>query len=123
MKIIWNRVTQFSQIVAIILFVAVFFVGISIGKKSERVTILGESIAKARFICADNKIIESVFYKNIAQIETDSLGTLYLTQTIPASGARYANKDDSIVFWNKGNTAFITEGNQNSPTYKDCVAN
>ena len=26
------------------------------------------------------------------------------------SGARYANKDESFVFWNKGNTAFITEG-------------
>jgi membrane-bound inhibitor of C-type lysozyme len=26
------------------------------------------------------------------------------------SGARYANADESFVFWNKGDTAFITEG-------------
>ena len=123
MKIIWNKVTKFSQIVAIILFVTVFFVGISIGEKSERATILGEPIAKAKFTCADSKTIESIFYKNIARIETDSMGVVYLPQTISASGARYANKDESIVFWNKGNTAFITEGNPNSPTYKDCVTN
>jgi hypothetical protein len=123
MKIIWNKVTKFSQIVAIILFVVVFFTGILIGKKSENNSILGEPIAKAKFICADSKIIESVFYKNFVYIETNSLGALYLPQTISASGARYANTDESVVFWNKGNTAFITEGDPNTPTYKDCITN
>ncbi len=121
MKIIWNKVTKFSQIIAIILFVAVFFAGILIGKKLEGDSILGEPIAKAEFACADNKTIESVFYKNFVHIETNSLGALYLPQTISASGARYANADESVVFWNKGNTAFITQGDPNNQTYKDCV--
>ena len=121
MKIIWNKVTKFSQIVAIILFVVVFFVGILIGKKLENNSILGEPIAKAMFTCADNKAIESVFYKNFVRIETNSLGTLYLPQTISASGARYANTDESVVFWNKGDTAFITENDSNNITYKDCI--
>ena len=30
-----------------------------------------------------------------------------LERTISASGARYANKDESIVFWSKGSRAFI----------------
>lgn len=30
-----------------------------------------------------------------------------LERTISASGARYANKDESIVFWSKGKRAFI----------------
>ena len=30
-----------------------------------------------------------------------------LERTISASGARYANKDESIVYWNKGSRAFI----------------
>ena len=123
MKIIWNKVTKFSQIMAIILFVVVFFTGILIGKKSEKDSILGELIAKVKFTCADSKTIESVFYKNFVHIETHSLGALYLPQTISASGARYANDNESVVFWNKGNTAFITEGDPNNPTYKDCVAN
>ena len=36
MKIEWNKVTKFSQIIAIILFVAVFFVGFTIGKEFEK---------------------------------------------------------------------------------------
>ncbi len=37
------------------------------------------------------------------------------------SGARYANKDETFVFWNKGDTAFITEGKNDNQTYSDCV--
>jgi len=33
MKIEWKKVTKFSQIIAIILFVAVFFLGLFIGSK------------------------------------------------------------------------------------------
>ena len=43
-----------------------------------------------------------------------------LPQALSASGARYANADESIVFWNKGNTAFIEEGGRT--TYQGCVA-
>src|SRR5581483_12293852 len=35
-----------------------------------------------------------------------------------ASGARYANADESFIFWNKGTTAFITENGQT--TYANC---
>jgi membrane-bound inhibitor of C-type lysozyme len=41
---------------------------------------------------------------------------------ISGSGARYANADESIVFWNKGDTAFITEGADDAMTFEDCVA-
>jgi hypothetical protein len=38
-----------------------------------------------------------------------------------ASGARYASADESVVFWNKGNTAFITEGgNPENMTFANC---
>jgi membrane-bound inhibitor of C-type lysozyme len=40
-------------------------------------------------------------------------------RAMSASGARYANADESFVFWNKGDTAFITEGEET--TFKDCV--
>ena len=54
-------------------------------------------------------------------LETDKWQSVYLPQTISASGARYANDDESIVFWNKGNTAFITENGPDNITYKDCT--
>jgi membrane-bound inhibitor of C-type lysozyme len=121
MKIQWNKVTKFSQIVAIVLFVAVFFVGYIIGRKVENKSILGEPIQSVTFVCADNKTIDASFYKNFVHLELREWKTVYLPQTISASGARYANADESLVFWNKGDTAFITEGDTNVMTYKDCV--
>lgn len=42
-----------------------------------------------------------------------------LPQTISASGIRYANKGESIIFWSKGKGAFMTENGQE--TYSSCV--
>jgi membrane-bound inhibitor of C-type lysozyme len=121
MKIEWNKVTSLSQIIAIVLFVGVFAVGFQLGRNYEKPFIIGNPIAKAKFVCADKKVIDAEFYSHFVHLEFGFQKTLYLQQTISASGARYANDDESIVFWNKGNTAFITEGNPNNVTYKDCV--
>ena len=45
--------------------------------------------------------------------------TMTLPQTLSADGGRYTNADESIVFWNKGDTAFITENG--ADTYTNCV--
>ena len=45
---------------------------------------------------------------------------MLLLQAISASGARYANTDESFVFWTKGNTAFIEENHKT--IFKDCIA-
>ena len=119
MNIEWNKVTRFSQIVAVLLFVVVFFVGYWIGQKKENRFVLGKSINDVKFVCADNKDIEAVFYKNFVYLKIDKWGEAYLPQTISASGARYADDSESIVFWNKGDTAFIEEGGQ--VTFKDCM--
>jgi membrane-bound inhibitor of C-type lysozyme len=50
---------------------------------------------------------------------SDRTKTLVLDQTRSGSGARYANKNETFVFWNKGDTAFITENG--STTFADCV--
>ncbi len=42
-----------------------------------------------------------------------------LPQAISADGARYANPDESFVFWNKGNGALIQE--YGKTTYINCV--
>jgi membrane-bound inhibitor of C-type lysozyme len=123
MKIQWNKVTSLSQILAIIIFVAVFFVGFFIGKKYENKYILKEPINSAIFTCAENKTISTNFYENFVEIKTDTIKKNYLPQTISASGARYSNKNGSFVFWNKGDTAFITEGDENNITYKECMVN
>jgi membrane-bound inhibitor of C-type lysozyme len=44
---------------------------------------------------------------------------LALPQAVSASGARYANADESVVFWNKGRTAFVEEAGKQ--TYTGCA--
>ena len=46
---------------------------------------------------------------------------LTLPQTVAASGIRYANEDETFVFWSKGDTAFIEEGAARKQTYSDCI--
>jgi len=45
---------------------------------------------------------------------------LALPHALSGSGARYATDDESVVFWNKGNTAFLEEAGKT--TYAECVA-
>lgn len=72
----------------------------------------------ANFMCGDNKSIQAVFYKDSVALALSDSRTISLPQAMSASGARYANADESFVFWNKGTTAFITEGA--STTFQDC---
>ncbi len=81
-------------------------------------------VIKAKFVCAGDKSVETRFHNYEAGAGTVDLKLsdgreLTLDHAISADGARYANGDESFVFWNKGNTAFITEGNNN--TYTGCV--
>jgi membrane-bound inhibitor of C-type lysozyme len=74
------------------------------------------------FVCNNNKSISAVFYPS-NDVKVDLMLSdgrkLSLPHAMSASGARYANDDESIVFWNKGETAFITENGKN--TYDGCV--
>lgn len=81
-----------------------------------------EPIATATFVCAEDKSIVAKFYPDEVALTLNDGRDLALPQVISGSGARYANADESIVFWNKGNTAFLTEGTDDNVTYKDCVA-
>lgn len=47
---------------------------------------------------------------------------LSLPQTLSGSGVRYANADESLVFWSKGDGAFLEEGPRQAVTYANCKA-
>ncbi|MDB5266567.1 MAG: hypothetical protein JWN89_382 [Parcubacteria group bacterium] len=119
MKIVWNRVTPLSQAMAIILFVAVLLVGFQLGRKFQTVFILGTPLSTATFTC-DSREIFAEFYPRSVHLEFGGQKTLYLPQAISASGARYANADESLVFWNKGNEAIIMRDNSMDQDYKNC---
>jgi len=76
----------------------------------------------ATYECADGKSIVAMFESDEVELTFDDGRKLALPQAMSGSGARYAAEDDSIVFWIKGKTAFVTEGSDDNVTYKDCVA-
>jgi membrane-bound inhibitor of C-type lysozyme len=78
-------------------------------------------VAIAKFTCKDGKSIEVTFYASSVALKLSDGRSLTLPQAMSASGARYANADETFVFWNKGNTAFITEGKDGKETYSDCA--
>ena len=91
--------------------------------------------AQATYICNGNKTIEAAFYKGETKpvkpgeppIPTGSVKIVLsdgrnfdLPQTISADGGRYANSDESFVFWSKGDSAIVLE-NSVEKNYVGCV--
>lgn len=46
--------------------------------------------------------------------------SMTLNQTVSADGGRYATRDETTLFWDKGGTAFLEE--HGKITYQNCVA-
>jgi membrane-bound inhibitor of C-type lysozyme len=103
-------------------------------KESIRETPSPESVAEADYQCGGGKQIKANYYKGSAittkpgeppapsgkvDLALSDGRRMSLPQTISASGARYATSDESIIFWSKGESAFITEGD--IMTYVDCA--
>lgn len=81
-----------------------------------------EGAIAADFKCDNKKSVFAVFYpKNDTHVDLvlSDGRKMSVPHAISASGARYANADESFVFWNKGDTAFITEGA--TTTFVNCV--
>ncbi len=78
-------------------------------------------VASATFTCKGGKTISATFYADKVELRLSDGRSLTLPQAMSASGARYANQDETFVFWNKGNTAFIAEGESGQQTYADCA--
>lgn len=92
-------------------------------------------IAQAIYNCDEGKTIEAAFYKGdeaavqpgqppvptgSVKITLSDGRTFSLAQTISADGGRYANSDESFVFWDKGDTALVLE-NGVEKDYTGCV--
>ncbi len=76
-------------------------------------------VNKVVFSCKEGKNIKADFYKDRVYVSLSDGRNMSLPQVLSGSGARYVNFNESIVFWNKGDTAFVDE--KGTITYKDCV--
>ena len=92
-------------------------------------------IAQVIYICNGDKTIDAAFYKGEPKpvepgeppIPSGSVKIVLsdgrnfdLPQTISADGGRYANSDESFVFWSKGNGALVLENNVEK-SYIGCI--
>lgn len=91
-------------------------------------------IASVSYSCDSGKTIDATYYQgqstpsaspdqpptpggSVALTLSDGR-TMTLPQTISADGIRYANADESLIFWSRGSGAFVMEGN--TQTFANC---
>lgn len=97
---------------------AAFLVGL-IGASAP--ALAEDPIATVKYACADAKTITAVYYPEKVDLTLSDGRTLSVPQAMSGSGTRYAKADKSFVFWSKGDTAFVTEGDPDKPTFADCT--
>lgn len=73
----------------------------------------------ATFVCPDNGVITADFSEGQVSVTLPDGRVYTLEQTISASGARFSNEGEAVVFWNKGDSARVEENGQ--ITYENCV--
>ncbi len=76
-------------------------------------------IADVIYTCDDKKSIQAIYQPNRVMLQLSDGRSMIVNQAVSADGVRYANQDESFVFWNKGTTAFIQEGQLTS--FANCV--
>lgn len=86
--------------------------------------------------CDEGKFISAAFYEGTpapapapgepptpvgsVELSLNGAASTTLAQTISASGVRYANTDESFVFWSKGDEALVMRNNAMDPAYTNC---
>jgi membrane-bound inhibitor of C-type lysozyme len=135
MKINYNIIIVISVVIIIFVLGVWFYAQPKISLAPVENQPAGQFIVAAKFFCDKDKTIDANFYSgktisstdpNIPPIPGGSVSlklsdgrNMNLPHVISADGGRYANADESFVFWNRGDTAFINENN--IQTYSNCI--
>jgi len=72
------------------------------------------------YTCEGGKSISALFSETKADITLSDNRAFTLALSEAASGAKYANEDESVVFWTKDYGAFFEEGTPLVTTYAGC---
>lgn len=127
-----------KSIVGIFVFLCIAALGVWLVVAYTPSSQTGEVVASVVYQCDGGKTIGATYYDGgpapevapgeppvptgSVAISIDGAATTTLHQTISASGVRYANQDESLVFWNKGDEALIMRNNQMDLAYTNCKA-
>ena len=118
-----TKTIVFAVIVVLVLLLVVIYYS-----QSPKQPVVQSEVTTAQYVCAGPHTITAAYYPGTpapapqpgqppiptgsVTLTLDDGRALTLQRTLSADGARYANADESIVFWNKGNGITITEGSQ-----------
>jgi membrane-bound inhibitor of C-type lysozyme len=96
----------------------------------------GQLVAHAHYQCDKGATIDADYYQGAAapavqpgqppvptgyvRVALSDGRSMTLAQTISADGARYATKDESFVFWSKGDGVLVLEGGKEK-SYMGCI--
>lgn len=108
-------------LLALITFGGWYFVSQNANTGEPSSTATSTPTATAAFACMDGKSVGAEFYEGRVDLRLSDGRTTSLPQTQTASGVRFANTNESFVFWGKGNTAFVTEGPEQDQTFTGCI--
>lgn len=130
--------TGWIVVIVVIIIVIAAALALKHRHKETKISPNGETptTTSAVFACTGGKTISAIFHESsTTSVENAGLPpapngsvelslsdgrSLTLKQTLSADGARFANSDNSVVFWNVGNGATFTENG--TSTYANCKA-
>src|SRR5690606_22118952 len=84
-------------------------------------------IATVLYSCDEGRTLSVAYYGSASaatgtvDVALDGGATTTLIQTVSASGIRYANTDESFVFWSKGKEALVMRNNVMDLEYANCT--
>jgi membrane-bound inhibitor of C-type lysozyme len=78
-----------------------------------------QQMSVVSYDCDQSKNIQATYFDDRVEITLSDGRSYMLLQGMSASGARYVNSDESVTFWNKGNSASMDE--KKLTTYQNCL--
>jgi membrane-bound inhibitor of C-type lysozyme len=132
------KTISYAAMVSVVVFIF-GYAAFLLGKKNEP-PIIVEDIpiitGQAMYQCSEGKKIEAEFGEvgpvpevvpgqppvsnNFVSLSLNGAPSVDLPQVVSADGGRYANPDESLVFWIKGNGAMVLENGEET-NYKNCL--
>jgi len=109
------KTLKFIGIFCAVIIVALVVAGAIVGLRNPAPARM--SAQTVDYYCQEGAIVANYASSSVDLSFSDGR-TMTLPQTMAGSGIRYAS--GTIVFWSKGNNAFVTE--KDSTTYSNCVA-
>lgn len=101
--------------IAIFLAAIILGIGFFLGRYFE----FSKTPKVIEYACSDKKTVAAQYYKEKVHIGLSDEREYTLPQVDAVSGKRYANKEGSLVFWNKDNGVFFQE--DSLITYSNCL--